>query len=569
LTGEKVLVIDDDESVRAAIRDILEFGEYDVQTASDGASGAKMATSRRYDAVLLDLKLPDKNGIDVLTGILAARPDLKVIMMTGYATVETAKQAIHIGAFDYLCKPLSDESLLGVVEEAVKARRPAIRKDAPGERPDVMVVDGDSKAREAARDRLEERGYEAAACASGAEALKELAERPFSVLLVEQALPDMSGIELLDRLHGIGITDIIPIMCSSRKDTDIVVEAMKKGFCDYLVKPVGPEVLVAAIESGWSGQRAEIALSRTFRPGNGYLVKERKAQRSFWLLKRMAGRGHRTLCVSREAPVAVREKHGLASTGFIWLTNSSGGDCIAPTDIDLLNKRIHDFSCSNDHAVILLEGLEYLIVHNEFSGIIRFVHYLKDDAVEYMSRLILPIDPSVLSDRELAIIERDLVTLDIPAEDDAPEANIIDDVFLIYKNGNLIKHQTRRLRPIDQDILAGMLTAVQDFIKDSFRDGGGELDELIVGDRRIIIGRGKWVILAAVMPGNSAKRLRPQIALAISEIEKDHGDVLKNWNGEMEVMVSMTGYLDGLVSGRYGGRPDSERNHVAKGGSGE
>jgi DNA-binding response OmpR family regulator len=569
LTGEKVLVIDDDESVRAAIRDILEFGEYDVQTASDGASGAKMAASRRFDAVLLDLKLPDKNGIDVLSGILAARPDLKVIMMTGYATVETAKQAMHIGAFDYLCKPISDEILLGIVEEAVKAHRPAPRKDAAGERPDVMVVDGDSKSREAGRDRLEERGYDAVACASGAEALKKLAERPFSVLLVEQALPDMSGIELLNRLHGIGITDIIPIMCSSRQDTDIVVEAMKKGFSDYLVKPVGPEVLVAAIESGWSRQRAEIVLSRSFRPGNGYLVKEKKAQRSIFLLKRMAGRGHRTLCISREAPVAVREKHGLASTGFIWLTNASGGDCIAPTDIDLLNKRIHDFSSSNDHAVILLEGLEYLIVHNEFSRIIRFVHYLKDDAVQYMSRLILPIDPSVLSGKELAILERDLVTLDVPAGDDARETDAIDDVFLIYRNGNLICHHARRLKPIDQDILAAMLVGVQDFIKDSFRDGGGELEEMTVGDRRILIGRGKWVVLAAVISGNAALRLGPQIARAISEIENDHADMLTNWKGDMEEVEAMTGYLDGLINGRYAGAPVRGSGSSARGGTGE
>jgi len=569
LTGDRVLVIDDDESVRSAIKDMLEFGDYDVKTATDGASGIRLAKSRRFDAVLLDLKLPDMNGIDVLSEILLARPDLKVIMMTGYATVETAKQAIHIGAFDYICKPVSDEFLLGVISDAVKAHRPPSRKETPRDRPDVVIVDGDSAARESARDWLEDRGYEALACGSGAEALKKLAERPFSVLLVEHSLPDMGGNELLERVHGIGQLDIIPIMYSSRKDTDIVVDAMKNGFCDYLDKPVSPEELVAAIESGWSRRGADILLSRSFRPGNGYLVKEKKPERSFRLLRKMAGRGYRTLCVTREAPGAVREKHDLADTKFIWLTNAGGSDCIPPTEIDLLNKKIHDFSRSNDHAVILLEGLEYLIVHNDFPRIIRFVHYLKDDAVRHMSRLILPIDPSVLSERELALLERDLVTLEFPAKDDAPETNSIDDVFLIYKNGNLIKHHTRRLRPIDQDILAAMLVAVQDFIKDSFRDGGGQLDEMIVGDRRILIGRGKWVILAAVMPGKALTRLRPQIALAISEIERDRADVLKDWNGEMEKMVSMTGYLDGLVNGRYGGGPAREWAHAAKGGPGE
>jgi DNA-binding response OmpR family regulator len=568
MTGERVLVIDDDESVRSAIRDILEFGDYDVQTAPDGSSGIKMAKSRRFDAVLLDLKLPDMSGNDVLGEILSARPDLKVIMMTGYSTVETAKQAMNIGAFDYIRKPISDESLLYVITKAVRARRPPSGKETPNDRPEVIYVDGDSAARETARDWLNDRGYDALACGSGRETLKILEERPFSVLLVEHTLPDMSGKELLERVHGIGHVDIVPIMISSHNNTDIVVEAMKAGFCDYLVKPVRPEDIVAAIESGWSRNRADIALSRSFRPGNGYLVKERKAEMSFRLLKKMADRGCKTLCVTRGAPGEIRENHGLDDTDFIWLTNASGNNCIAPTDIDLLNKKIHDYAENNKQPVVLLEGLEYLIVHNKFPGIIKLVHNLKDDAVRHMSRLILTIDPSVLSDRELAILERDLATIEFPEDDDTRETGIVEDVFLIHKNGNLLKHQSRRLRPIDQDILAGMLVAVQNFIRVSFREDGGELDEMIIGDRRILIGRGKWVILAALMSVSEAARMRPQITLAISEIEKDNADMLKDWNGDMEQMTAMTGYLDGLINGRYGGGPASERSQI-KGETGE
>ena len=569
MTGERVLVIDDDDSVRAAVKDILEFGDYLVQTAKDGIGGIKMARSHRFDAVLLDLKLPDMSGIDVLSEILAARPDLKVIMMTGYSTVETAKQAMNIGAFDYIRKPISDESLLYAITKALRARRPPSGKETPKDRPDVICVDGDSAARETSRDWLNDRGYEALACGSGQEALKIFKERPVNVLLVEHMLPDMSGKELLELVHGIGHMDIIPIMICSHKNTDIVVDAMKDGFYDYLVKPVRPEDLVAAIESGWSRNRANIALSRSFRPGNGYLVKEKKAERSFRLLKKMADRGCKTLCVTREAPGEIRGNHGLNDTDFIWLTNIRGSDCITPTDIDLLNKKIHDYTKNNKQPVILLEGLEYLIVHNNFPGIIKLVHDLKDDAVRHMSRLILPIDPSVLNDRELAILERDLVTLEFPAQDGARETGIIDDVFLIYRNGNLIKHQSRRLRPVDQDIIAGMLVAIQNFVRVSFRDGGEELDEMVIGDRRILIGRGKWVILAAVMPGNEAARLRPQIALAISEIEKDNADMLKGWNGEMEQMTVMTGYLDGLINGRYAGGPARERRPPIKGRTGE
>src|SRR2546422_3019285 len=90
-----------------------------------------------------------------------------------------------------------------------------------------------------------------------------------------------------------------------------------------------------------------------------------------------------------------------------------------------------------------------------------------------------------------------------PAAAEKPKEDaLIEDVFLLYNDGLLIKHETRRLKPdVDSDILSGMLTAVQAFVKDSFRSEDAELNEMTFGQMHILLGRGKWLILAAVIGG--------------------------------------------------------------------
>src|SRR2546425_426264 len=90
-----------------------------------------------------------------------------------------------------------------------------------------------------------------------------------------------------------------------------------------------------------------------------------------------------------------------------------------------------------------------------------------------------------------------------PAAAEKPKGDgLIEDVFLLYNDGLLIKHETRRLKPdVDSDILSGMLTAVQAFVKDSFRSEDAELNEMTFGQMHILLGRGEWLILAAIIGG--------------------------------------------------------------------
>jgi hypothetical protein len=128
----------------------------------------------------------------------------------------------------------------------------------------------------------------------------------------------------------------------------------------------------------------------------------------------------------------------------------------------------------------------------------------------------------------------------------------IEDVFLLYRDGILIKHETRRLKPdIDTDILSGMLTAVQSFVKDSFRSEEGELDELTFGEMHIMIGRGKWLILAAMVQGDGTTDMRPQIEKCIADMESKQAAAIEAWDGNMSIAKVLSPFVKKLIRGEY------------------
>lgn len=128
----------------------------------------------------------------------------------------------------------------------------------------------------------------------------------------------------------------------------------------------------------------------------------------------------------------------------------------------------------------------------------------------------------------------------------------IDDVFLLYRDGLLIKHETRRLKPdIDTDILSGMLTAVQQFVKDSFRSEEGDLDELTFGQMHILIGRGKWVILAAMIQGDGTDTMMEQVKRCVQDVEDHQWDQLDGWDGDMVIAKVLSPYVKKLIRGEY------------------
>jgi DNA-binding NtrC family response regulator len=118
-----VLIIDDEAEIRESLQTLLELEGYEAETAPNGAEGLERLGERPFDLVLLDLALPDRNGIELLPQIRALDPQISVIMITAYGTVEDAVRAMQSGAANFLQKPWDNEKLLADVRAAIARRR--------------------------------------------------------------------------------------------------------------------------------------------------------------------------------------------------------------------------------------------------------------------------------------------------------------------------------------------------------------------------------------------------------------------------------------------------------------
>ena len=119
---QRILVVDDEEGVRWALSKALERAGHRVVLAADGPGGERAAADPAVELVLLDIRLPGKDGLAILREIRSRRPDLPVIMMTAYGTLQVAVEAMKQGAYDYIGKPFDMDEVLLVVEKALRVR---------------------------------------------------------------------------------------------------------------------------------------------------------------------------------------------------------------------------------------------------------------------------------------------------------------------------------------------------------------------------------------------------------------------------------------------------------------
>src|SRR5271155_3408849 len=119
----KILIVDDQRNMRTTLAMMLRGIGYEVDEAADGEQGAERGATGAYEVVLTDLRMGTKDGIDVLRSTKDAHPLTEVIVMTAYGTIESAVEAMRLGAFDYIQKPFTEQELLVKVSKALDNRR--------------------------------------------------------------------------------------------------------------------------------------------------------------------------------------------------------------------------------------------------------------------------------------------------------------------------------------------------------------------------------------------------------------------------------------------------------------
>jgi len=126
----RVLIVDDEKSVREMLRKVLEYENYESQEAADGLTALEGVDTGEFDAMLLDIKMPGMDGMEVLKKVMETHRDFPVIMISGHGTISTAVEATKLGAFDFLEKPLDRDRVLLTVRNAVSRSRLAAEKDS-------------------------------------------------------------------------------------------------------------------------------------------------------------------------------------------------------------------------------------------------------------------------------------------------------------------------------------------------------------------------------------------------------------------------------------------------------
>jgi len=139
----RILVVDDDPLIRGSLYEMLKGQRYDVEMAADGAEAMDHLKRRPFQLVLSDWKMPQVDGLSLLAHIRSQYPDVSVVLITGFGTINSAVEAIRQGAFDYLAKPIQPEELEAVIQRALNQPATAEGGAAPDEDPFAGIIGED------------------------------------------------------------------------------------------------------------------------------------------------------------------------------------------------------------------------------------------------------------------------------------------------------------------------------------------------------------------------------------------------------------------------------------------
>ena len=255
-----ILVVDDEQLICDLLRLVLSSHGHDVIVASNGRDALKLFVERRPHLTVVDVCMPEIDGIELLKQIHWMDPLAAVMVLTGLETTALKSYARDWGATDFLSKDVPLEKLLGAVNRALrraeKARGACLPCGAVG-RPvgliegpaSVMVVDDDSVLRDLLAGFLAQRGYRVLTAKDGQAALTVADERPPELVILDICLPDMNGVTVLRELRARDYRGGVIVLSGSREEP-LLKEMLGMGAVELMSKPFDLERLALAVQVG-------------------------------------------------------------------------------------------------------------------------------------------------------------------------------------------------------------------------------------------------------------------------------------------------------------------------------
>jgi CheY-like chemotaxis protein len=232
-----ILVIDDDDSIRIALRKMLEGDGHVVVEAADGAEGMRLYWESPTDLVITDILMPEKEGFEVIRELRRTNPDVKIIAVSGNITrggPDFLPQASDMGAAYTLPKPFTREQLLGLVRDALRAEPENCES---GKRSRILIIDDDAEILTALVHLFEKGGHEIVTASTSEEGLEIFKQNPTDLVIADIFVPVEGGLEVIRKLKqshpdskivaitGFGIRDELDaISLAKRMGADLAYE---------------------------------------------------------------------------------------------------------------------------------------------------------------------------------------------------------------------------------------------------------------------------------------------------------------------------------------------------------
>ena len=224
----QILVVDDEETIRMTMSDIITIKGYEVATAESGETAVQMCTENRYDVILMDVRMPGIDGVEAFRQIRVHQPDVRMIIMTAYSTHELEQVALDEGAIAFIPKPLDIQKVLELIGEAVQ-------------KASILFVEDQGTLAAALAPMLEAKGFSVQSVTSPVNALELARQTPFTVVFIDLEMQTMGGLELYLALRKVNPTSVAVMLSKMHTEKEEVTVTV-------MPKPVDPEVVLALLE---------------------------------------------------------------------------------------------------------------------------------------------------------------------------------------------------------------------------------------------------------------------------------------------------------------------------------
>jgi two-component system response regulator HydG len=232
-----VLIVDDDADMTETLADILIALEIDVEIANDGFKAIEKAKTKRFDLVLIDIKMPIMNGVETYQRIKRIQPKVIVVMITAYALQDLIAVALKEGVYGIWYKPIEIQKIIELVEQT--PRKGAL----------LLIVDDDLSTCETLTDILQKKGHSVAQVSSGEKAKRITQEKNFDIVFIDVKMPIMNGLETYMELRKIRPSiKAIMITAYRQEAQNLVEEAIKNNLYLCLYKPIDLDKMLKIVE---------------------------------------------------------------------------------------------------------------------------------------------------------------------------------------------------------------------------------------------------------------------------------------------------------------------------------